>query len=65
MKFRPSVHFYLALSLGLFILIVLGSATYFWYSHEEQLAEEVDRVLGDSVEKVLFMNQLSGKKEDK
>ena len=40
MKFRPSVHFYLALSLGLFILIFLGSATYFWYSHEEQLAEE-------------------------
>lgn len=28
-----------------------------------QIAEEVDRVLGDSVEKILFMNQLLGKRE--
>lgn len=31
---------------------------------EEQLAEEVDRILGDSIEKVLFINQLSGKREE-
>ena len=32
---------------------------------KEQLAEEVDKVLGDSIEKILFMNQLLGKKGDK
>lgn len=39
MRNRLSIRFYLALSLSLFILVILGTAIYLWYSYEEQLAE--------------------------